>query len=350
MSDADQHEPNQESADGGQSAGSGDEPPVSSFEIVPVAEINTGELYSFREAMAPPPAQLTPKQKSPPIPVAKILLPLVLLAGVVLIVLAVSSLTRAKPPVPYIDLGSQRFDPAGLTGRLIARWESSGSYQLFLDPIDPQHAGSFAAVAEDPPRQLSIMLRFRDAAGMVACQKQVLLPAPVARTPGAEFVPQPGSQQTQTGDTVQNMTGENGQIAEIDLTGPLPCTAKAYVTFKSWEFFTDFPTPAEQEDWLRQERALNPKGRGGNNGLWSQIQHLPTPIEGDDVIVGDNPSRGTVETSGGRVFFLGVAGMHSRTAQWQVFPATIHFRCDKNGSCVLTRPNSHVSLQARLLK
>jgi hypothetical protein len=82
----------------------------------------------------------------------------------------------------------------------------------------------------------------------------------------------------------------------------------------------------------------------------SQIQHLPTPIEGDDVIVADNPSRGTVETSGGRVFFLGVAGMHNRTAEWQVFPASIYFRCDKNGSCVLTRTGSHVSLQARLLK
>jgi hypothetical protein len=68
------------------------------------------------------------------------------------------------------------------------------------------------------------------------------------------------------------------------------------------------------------------------------------------VIVADNPSRGTVETSGGRVFFLGVAGMHNRTVDWQVFPASIHFRCDKNGSCVLTRTNSHDSLQARLLK
>jgi hypothetical protein len=352
MSDADQHEPNQGSADGGQSAGSGEELPISKFEVVPYGDkADQKELYSFRESMAPPPAERTlQQQKSLPIPVAKILLPLALLAGAVLIVLAVPSWLQPKPPVPYIDLGSQRFDPAGLSGRLIARWENSSSYQLFLDPIDPEHVGSFAAVALDPPRQLSITLRFRDAAGLVACQKQILLPAPVARTPGAEFVPPRGPQQTQTGDTVQNMTGENGQIAEIDLTGPLPCPAKAYAAFKSWDFFTDFPTLAEQDDWLRHERGLNAKGHGGNAGLLSKIQHLPIPIEGDDVIVGDNPSRGTVETSGGRVFFLGVAGMHNRTADWPVFPAPIHFHCDKNGSCVLTRPNSHVSLQARLLK
>ena len=78
------------------------------------------------------------QKKSPPIPIVKILLVVAVLAGVVLIVLEVPSLLQPKPPVPYIDLGSQRYDPAGLSGRLVARWETSGSYQLFLDPIDPQ--------------------------------------------------------------------------------------------------------------------------------------------------------------------------------------------------------------------
>jgi hypothetical protein len=350
MSDADQHGPNQEAAAGGQSAGPGEEPPISKFEVVPSKTVDQKELFAFREAMAPPVEPEPQRRKSLPIPIAKILLLVALLACIALVIVAVPSLFKPKPPVPYIDLGSQRFDPAGLSGRLIARWENSGSYQLFLDPIDPEQVSSFAAVAQDSPRQLSITLRFRDAAGLVACQKQILLPAPVPRTPGAKFVPPPGPQQTQTGDTVQNMTGEDGQVAEIDLTGPLPCPAKAYATFKSWDFFTDFPTLAEQDEWLRHERGLTPKGRGGNDELLQQTQHLPTPIEGDDVIVGDNPSRGTVETSGGRLFYLGVAGMHNRTAEWQVFPASIHFRCEKNGSCVLTRPGSHASVQARLLK
>jgi len=350
MSDADQYEPNQPSAAGGQPAGSGEEIPVSRFEVVPTRQTNLPELYSFREAMAPPPAGLASKQKKPPFPLASLLLSMPLLAGAVLVVLAVPAWLQPKPPTLYIDMGSQRFDPAGLSGRLIARWEQSGSYQLFLDPIDPAQVRGFAAVAEDPPRQLSVTLRFRDAAGRVACQKQILLPAPAPHEPSTKDDPQAGPQQTPTGDTVQNMTGEGGQIAEIDLTGPLPCPAKAYASFKSWDFFTDFPTLSEQDNWLEHERELNAKSHGGNAGLLPQIQHLSTAIEGDDVIVGDNPSHGTVETSGGRVFFLGVAGMHNRAADWQVFPAPIHFRCDKNGSCVLTRPNSHVSLQARLLK
>ena len=349
MSDADQYEPNQQSAAGGQS-GSGEEPPISKFEVVPTRPTNLPELYSFREAMAPPPAVPAAKKKNLPIPVAKILLSLALLAGAVLIVLAVPSWLQPKPPALYIDMGSQRFDPAGLSGRLIARWQGNASYQLFLDPIDQGQVARFAATALDPPRQLSVTLRFRDADGLVACQKSILLPAPVPHEPGTKFAPSRGQQQTQTGDTAQNMTGEDGQIAEIDLTGPLPCPAKAYTKFKTWDFFTDFPTIAEQDEWLRQERGLDAKAHGGNNELSSQIQRLPTAIEGDDVIVADNPSRGTVETDGGRVFFLGVAGMHNRTADLPVFPAPIHFHCEKNGSCLLTRPNSHASLQARLLK
>ena len=350
MSDADQYEPNQPPAAGGQAAGTGEEIPVSRFEVVPTRQTNLPELYSFREAMAPPPAESAAKQKNRPIPIAKILLPLVLLAGAVLIVIAVPSWLQPKPPAPYIDMGSQRYDPAGLSGRLIARWEQSGSYQFFLDPIDPAQVRSFAAVAQDPSRRLSVTLRIRNAAGLVACQKQILFPASIARTPNAKFVTPGEPRETQSGDVVQNMTGEDGQVSEIDLTGPLPCGAKAYTSFKSWDFFTDFPTLAEQDNWMQRARELNGKGHGGNSGPLSQTQRLPTAIEGDDVIVGDNPSHGTVETSGGRVFFLGVAGMRNRAADWQVFPAPIHFRCDKNGSCVLTRPNSHVSLQARLLK
>jgi hypothetical protein len=353
MSDADQHEPNQKSAAAARSAGPGEGQPVSKFEVVPTRETNVGDLYTYRENIAQPQAERTTQQrKGLPVPLTGILLVAGLLALVAFAIVAAPSLFQPKPPVPYIDMGSQRYDPAGLSGRLIARWEqqSGGSYQFFLDPIDPQQIASFAAVAQDPSRQLSVTLRFRDAAGLVACQKQILFPASVAHTPGTKFIAPREPQQTQTGDTVVNMTGQDGQIAEIDLTGPLPCGPKAYASFNSWDFFTNFPTVAEQDDWLRHEKAPHLKGNGRNAEQSAQIQRLPTGIEGDDVIVADNPSHGTIETSAGRVFFLGVTSMQNRTADWQVFPAPIHFRCDKNGSCVLTRPNSHVSMQARLMK
>jgi len=350
MSDADQNETNQESA-GGQAAGSGEEIPVSRFEIVPLQQTDQSGLYSFRHSIeAPPPDPALQKKESPQVPLATILVVMAFLALIALAFYAVPSMLGPTAPVAYIDLGSQRFDPAGLSGRLIARWQDNASYQLFLDPIDQGQTARFAVTAEDPPRQLSVTLRFRDADGLVACQKSILLPPPLAHEPGAKIGASRGPQQTATGDTVENMTGQGGEISEIDLTGPLPCPAKAYATFKSWDFFTDFPTLDEQDEWLRHEKALGAKTHGGNNELSSQTQRLPVAIEGDDVIVADNPSHGTVETSGGREFYLGVASMHNRSAAWQVFPAAIHFRCDKSGSCLLTRSGSHASLQARLLK
>jgi hypothetical protein len=348
MSDADQHGPNQEAAAGGQSGGSGEDPHYSKFEVVPSRMADQKDLFAFRGIMAPPPAEPAPRQQPRiAIPFFKLFMLVALLAGAVFIFFSFPSLLRPKPPTPYIDLGSQRFEPAGLSGRLIARWDTSGSYQLFLDPLDQGQVAGFAAVALDPPRQLSITIRLRNAEGLVACQKQILFPPPGPHTRGVKSTAALGPQQTLTGDTVENTTGQDGQISEIDLTGPLPCPAKAYASLQAWDFSSDFPTVAEQEEWKRHERALGVTGHGE---LSPQVQRLPTPIEGDDVIVGDDPARGTVDTSDGRVFYLGAAGMRNRTAEWQVFPAAIHFRCDKNGSCILTRTNSHVALQARLLK
>jgi hypothetical protein len=57
-----------------------------------------------------------------------------------------------------------------------------------------------------------------------------------------------------------------------------------------------------------------------------------------------------VDTSAGRVFLIIKNGAGSRAPEWQAFPTAIHFRCDKNGVCVLSRANARTTLQARLLK
>jgi hypothetical protein len=349
MSEADQQDPKKETATG-RSVDSVDGLPVSKFEVVPYGDpIDEKELYAFREAIPAPVEPVAPKKSSPPVSAAKVYLLGALVVVIVVTAFAVPAILRMMRPVAYMDLGSQRFDPRGLSGRMIARWETSASYQLFLDPLGPQQADSFAAVAADPPRQFSVTIRLLDAKGLVTCQKQILFPAPVPSTPNdSGSAPPQGPRQTETGDTVENMTGRSGKIEEIDLRGPLPCPAKAYAATKSWDFASDFPTSDEEEAWLRQEKASAGKNHGSNQPV--RTARMAGPIEGDDVIVGDNPSHGTVETGGGHVFFLGAAGMRSRTAEWQVFPVTIHFRCDKKGSCTLTRANTRVTLLARLLK
>ncbi len=351
MNDTDSRGSNVRRAAGGQSAGSGDELPVSRFEVVPGKETNQEDLYSFRQVMESEREEPAPRQGAGfSVNLLRILLLPILLAGGAFIYYTFPNLFQLHSPAPYIDMGSRQFDPAGLSGRLIVSWEKSASYQLFLDPQSQTQTAGFAAVAQDPPRQLSVTIRLKNADGLVACQKEILFLASASLAPDANSGDALAPQKTETGDTVQNMPGKDGQIAEIDITGPLPCSAKAYTTFKSWGFTTDFPSLAGQNEWLLHPREPGARRRIRNHRLSIPSEHLAAPIEGNDVIVADNPSRGTVETSSGREFYLGAAGMRNRTAEWQVFPAPIHYRCDKTGSCTLTRTNSLVALHARLLQ
>ena len=231
---------------------------------MPVAEKgDQKELYSFRETMEPPPAEPDPKrqqEEEEPSDSHRQNSPAwsrcwrVQYSSLLSRSVCCSSPSRPFPTSIWEARGTIPQGSAAassLAGRAAAPTSSSSIR------IDPQQVASFAAVAQDPSRQLSVTIRIRDAAGLVACQKQILFPASVAHTPGTKFVAPREPRETQTGDIVQNMTGEDGQIAEIDLTGPLPCPAKAYSSFKSWEFFTNFPTLAEQDEWLRHERGLN---------------------------------------------------------------------------------------------
>jgi hypothetical protein len=276
----------------------------------------------------------------------------------VLAALVIPKLTKSKAPALYVDLGTRRFDSAGLGARLIARWEGTSAYQLYIDPLDPQQTARFQAVSVNPPHPVSVVIRLLDSTGAVACQKEVVLPTPgpPAGSSGSASSDALAPMQTTTGDTVQNIAGPDGQIAEVTITGGLPCSLKQYQSLAAWEFFTNFPSLDEQDDWLRH-RTLNDVANGkkshsseGGSGFSARALHLPAAIDDDDVIVGDNPSQGTIDTEGGRVFLVGVIGMRNRSAEWQVFPAPVHFHCDKNGACVLTRVNSRTTLQARLVK
>ena len=155
---------------------------------------------------------------------------------------------------------------------------------------------------------------------------------------------------------MQNIAGPDGQIAEITITGGLPCSLKQYQSLTAWEFFTNFPSLDEQDEWLKHQKPTmlqRPKSQvlpTAVRDIQPAAMHLPRRIDDDDVIVGDNPSQGRSIPQGGRVFLVGVAGLRNRSAEWQVFPAAVHFRCDKTGACVLTRVNSRTTLQARLIK
>lgn len=343
--------------------------PVSSYKIVSNAaadKARTEELFSFRTAMAaaePEQGQAPERQASSPLKPALMLGALVA-AFVLLFVLVIMafpsiSMSKSKAPALYIDLGNRRFDPAGLAGRLIVRWEGKAGYELYLDPLDQDDATGFQVLATNPPHPLSVVIRLLDTEGTVACQKEIDFPAP--GQPGSPPDPTQAlmPQTTAGGDTIRDLTGSDGKIAEITTSGALPCSLKAYQRIAAWDFATNFPTVADQQNEAKQEQenAKDPatgsrRSRTATGWRLSAVQfvRLPAPVEGDDVIVGDNPARGTVDTSSGREFLIGAGGALARSSEWQIFPSAIHFRCEKTGICTLTRYSSRSILQARLVR
>ena len=65
-------------------------------------------------------------------------------------------------------------------------------------------------------------------------------------------------------------------------------------------------------------------------------------IEGDDELVGYDPSKGVIQTSARKVFVVSAATNSNTSAEWQDGPANIHYKCDLNANCTLSRRGAAV--------
>ena len=317
------------------------------------------ELYSFRSAIAQHIEEEEAQPKKPKVNVVLVIGLVVMVAAIAaLIVVAGSMWFKPKPANLYIDLGSQRYDPAGLGGRLIAQYADNASYKFTVDPLDPSQVPGFHATITNPPHAITFSLIMRDAKQGVACRKDIVIPG-VPEGAGPFDPSQALAPRTiPTGDTWQNVAGDNGQIDEMVLSGSLPCNLNAYKKIVAWEFSTDFPPLSTQKDWEKHEDAVQAQARRGRSGDATRVNYggyflvrsLPAPIEADDVIVSDNPTKGVVATSSGRAFLVGSKVLVNPALDWQVFPANIHYRCDRTAMCMVTRLSSRTAVRAHLLK
>lgn len=342
--------------------------PVSAYKVVSNAaatQAKNEELFAFRTAMAAAEPQAAPQPVKAKPPIMRLLVYAV--AGIALLLLGAvaflsfpsltRSLNKTKPPVLYIDLGNRRFDPAGLSGRLIVKWEDKPVYELYLDPVDQDHAAGFQSVVQNPHNPLVVVVRMLDSSGIVACQKEIDFPPPTQSGSAPDPTQAYLARTTAAGDTIRDLSGPDGHIAEITTSGPLPCSLSAYQRITAWDFAANFPTVQDQQDQLNHQNQTNSQERSRRSYSASgwrlgplHFQTLPATIEGDDVVVGDNPARGTVNTNSGREFLLGSGGPHSLSSEWQIFPSAIHYRCEKTGVCMLTRLSSRTMFQARLVR
>jgi hypothetical protein len=72
-------------------------------------------------------------------------------------------------------------------------------------------------------------------------------------------------------------------------------------------------------------------------------------IEGDDELVGFDTSKGVIQTSASKFFLVSSITAGDISAKWLDGPSNIHYKCDLNASCTLTRKGAAV-LYAKLKK
>jgi hypothetical protein len=319
------------------------------------------ELYGFRSVIAESvQAEAAVEPVRPKASPRLILVLLIVVAAVAgLAVYGGNMFFKSKQLALYNDLGTQRYDPAGLGGRLIAQFTGEAGYKFTVDPLDPAQIPGFAATIANPPHAITFSLKLKDATDGVECQKDIVIPG-VPEGQGAFDQSAALAQRTiPTGDTLQDVKGSDGQIGEMVLTGSLGCNLDAFKKVVAWEFVTDFPPLGTQKDWEKHEDAVQAEAKkaksGGSAtpqsiGGYTFVNSLPTPIESDDVIVSDNPSKGIVATSSGRAFMVGTKILVNPALDWQIFPADIHYRCERNAMCMVTRISSRTAVRAHLMK
>jgi hypothetical protein len=83
-------------------------------------------------------------------------------------------------------------------------------------------------------------------------------------------------------------------------------------------------------------------------GLDSGVKAQLFYSEGDATVVGYTAAGDTIQTDDGRTFVVGTTVSVSSAASWDDYRANVHYRCDQNGHCTLTR-SGVIALNAKLI-
>ncbi len=250
------------------------------------------------------------------------------------------------------DLGPVTSSATGLEGRLFIQWDKKLEYRLTIKPGDPDQQAGFALAVANPQRPLGIAIHLQDSAGFVLCSREIALkyagnsPAPASSAPGS-----PAGNTDAGKDIFQTQSDPDGKITAINSQGSLPCSAEAYEKAQNWSFSTNFPSLAEQDEWLDSQKEIEPgAGRSSSAGIAARkraaakaaAKLLPFSIEGDDAIVDFDTSHGVIQTRGRKTFLVDKVTAASADPRWQDYPVSIHYRCDQAASCTLAHSGGGV--------
>jgi hypothetical protein len=272
------------------------------------------------------------------------------------------------------DLGAYTSSAAGLKGHLSTKWEKKAMYRLTIEPSDKSRQEGFALAVASSQIPLSIEIHLQDSHGAVLCSKEIILKynAANAATPAASTADSDAGN-TDAGntsndqaaqaidraryeaeepereldkDSFQNQIGKDGQIVSMRAEGEMPCSKRAYGDTFAWSFTSNFPAIEMQDELqkLKDEAQANESRLAAAElaarkakAPKSAIRLVPFSMEGDDSIVEFDATRGVIETRGGKTFYFDKTGGQGADPKWQDYPVSIHYRCDRAASCILTQ-------------
>jgi hypothetical protein len=327
-----------------------------------------------------PAAESTGSPGRPIIVLAAIAIALGLMVGVLFATVLSRSTSHGGPR----DLAPLLSIADGLKSSLTLHWDGTLGYRLVVEPSDPGLKPEFSIAVSSPPRPLSFNIQLKDSAGSVLCNKAVLLkfdPSQAAafapsgtglrlvkastsqKSKATDFAASEAleSQREQGQDIFQNDIGRDGQSESISVLGQIPCSMQAYERTTSWSFSPDFLTLDEQAALLKNHADLlaasntPPPDQSADTTASSArrkakknvpVQFKAFAIEGDDELVAFDASKGIIETNAKTFIIQRVSG-DGNTAKWGDMPANVHYKCDMNATCTLTRSGA-VLLYARL--
>lgn len=270
--------------------------------------------------------------------------------GFLLIVIVAIFAWWTSPPEGHFDMDSVTSDAAGLKGHLYLQWDKKLQYRLMIEPSDASQQAGFALAVTNPRHPLSIGIHLQDVEGFVLCSKEILLKYDAHRNAADLDASALSAQDAQEAarekgrDVFQNQIGANGQVVAIQVQGEMPCPAKAYEKVENWSLSPNFPSLAEQKEWLKHQpeadldRSIQGESARRKATSKTAAKLLSFSVEGDDAIVDFDVSRGVIETSGRKTFFIARTSGVAASSRWQDYPVNIHFRCDRSSNCILMSP------------
>lgn len=270
-------------------------------------------------------------------------------AGACLI--GVSGCKFSPSPDAFQDLGAGISNATGLKGSLKTRWQGKAAqYQLEIDPIDPRYRPDFSYVTANPPEPLVLHMKLMDAAGYAVCEKDVQFPFGRSSSPGASAGANPGEADRERGqDLLQTAFGDDGKVDSLSAQGTLPCTPEQYKRVDYWDFTTDFPTVAEQDELRKRPAELKARLEAQKRALLERQEAagLAFYAEGDDQVAAYDASRSLLRTQLNRSFLVAGQAQQTTAGLWASNGISFRYKCDQHSRCMLTGGGKSLSATAQ---